>query len=85
LLASEAEFLYDMADVSDSGFRQGSNCSEASRTGPDAQVNTIVESVETEEEWRWLDAHGVDYVQGYLFAAPATPPPAPRSPWREVE
>ncbi|HEX8272308.1 MAG TPA: EAL domain-containing protein [Longimicrobiaceae bacterium] len=43
-------------------------------------VRTIAEGVETEEEWRWLRDRGVDYVQGYLFARPATPPPLPRVP-----
>jgi EAL domain-containing protein (putative c-di-GMP-specific phosphodiesterase class I) len=45
------------------------------------EVRTIAEGVETEGEWSWLETQGVDYVQGYLFAAPGTPPPIPRSPY----
>ena len=41
------------------------------------EIPTIVEGVETAEEFHWLCDHGADYVQGYLFAKPATPPPAP--------
>jgi EAL domain-containing protein (putative c-di-GMP-specific phosphodiesterase class I) len=38
-------------------------------------VHTLAEGVETEEEYRWLAAQGVAYVQGYFFARPANPPP----------
>jgi EAL domain-containing protein (putative c-di-GMP-specific phosphodiesterase class I) len=40
-------------------------------------VSTIAEGVETQEQWRWLLANGADYVQGYYFAKPASPPPIP--------
>ncbi|MGI9048709.1 MAG: EAL domain-containing protein [Rubrobacteraceae bacterium] len=40
-------------------------------------VGVVAEGVETEEEWRWLGEHGADYVQGYLFARPTSPPPLP--------
>jgi EAL domain-containing protein (putative c-di-GMP-specific phosphodiesterase class I) len=40
-------------------------------------VGTIAEGVETQEQWRWLLANGADYVQGYYFAKPASPPPIP--------
>jgi EAL domain-containing protein (putative c-di-GMP-specific phosphodiesterase class I) len=40
-------------------------------------VAVIVEGIETEEQWRWLAAHGADYAQGYFFAKPASPPPIP--------
>ena len=36
----------------------------------------IAEGVETEDEYRYLAAQGVEYLQGYFFARPATPPPA---------
>jgi EAL domain-containing protein (putative c-di-GMP-specific phosphodiesterase class I) len=39
-------------------------------------VKTIAEGVESEAEDRWLRAHGADYLQGYYFARPASPPPA---------
>ncbi|HWE36696.1 MAG TPA: EAL domain-containing protein [Isosphaeraceae bacterium] len=42
-------------------------------------VGTIAEGVETEREYDWVEAHGVDYVQGFLFGRPACPPPVPRS------
>lgn len=42
-------------------------------------IKTIAEGVETKSEWRWALEHGADYVQGYLFARPATPPPLPRT------
>ncbi|MCC5812724.1 MAG: EAL domain-containing protein [Ectothiorhodospiraceae bacterium] len=35
----------------------------------------IGEGVETEGEYAWLRAAGVDFVQGYHFARPASPPP----------
>ena len=41
------------------------------------EIPTIAEGVETVEEFEWLRDHGADYVQGYLFARPATPPPVP--------
>ncbi len=41
-------------------------------------IRTIAEGVETEEELRWLRAHGIDFVQGYLFARPGDLPPAPK-------
>lgn len=40
-------------------------------------IPTIAEGVETAEEFYWLRDHGATYVQGYLFARPATPPPVP--------
>lgn len=39
-------------------------------------VAVIVEGIETEEQWRWLAAHGAEYAQGYFFAKPASPPPS---------
>lgn len=39
-------------------------------------IHTLAEGVETEGEYRWLAAQGVEYLQGYLFARPASPPPA---------
>lgn len=41
-------------------------------------AQSIGEGVETEGEWHWCRDNGVDYVSGYFFAAPATPPPVPR-------
>lgn len=41
-------------------------------------VKTVAEGVETEGEWRWVTEHGADYVQGYYFAKPASPPPLPK-------
>lgn len=40
-------------------------------------LQTVAEGIERREEWEWVRAHGADFVQGYLFARPATPPPAP--------
>lgn len=36
-------------------------------------IPCIAEGVESEGEWRWLKEHGATYVQGYLFARPASP------------
>ena len=38
-------------------------------------VETIVEGVETEEELLWARERGATFVQGYLIARPASPPP----------
>ena len=45
----------------------------------DLEIPTVAEGIETEEEFEWLREHGADYVQGYLFAKPAPPPPLPAS------
>jgi len=42
-------------------------------------LKTIAEGIERREEWEWAREHGADFVQGYFFARPATPPPLP--PW----
>lgn len=44
------------------------------------EVASVAEGVETPEEWRWLQENGVDYIQGFLFARPGSPPPIPRIP-----
>jgi len=41
-------------------------------------ISTVAEGIETEEELAWVEEHGVDFVQGYLLALPACPPPLPR-------
>ncbi len=41
-------------------------------------VTTVAEGIETPEELQWVRDHGVDLVQGYLIARPASPPPRPR-------
>ena len=41
----------------------------------DLGLYSIVEGIETKEEFAWARAHGADFVQGFLFAHPATPPP----------
>ncbi len=43
----------------------------------DLGVTVVAEGVETEEQWRWLVAHGADLAQGFFFARPASPPPVP--------
>lgn len=40
-------------------------------------IATVAEGVETPEELAWFRAHGVDFVQGYLIARPASPPARP--------
>jgi EAL domain-containing protein (putative c-di-GMP-specific phosphodiesterase class I) len=47
-------------------------------------VATVAEGIETVGEWEWVRDNGADYVQGYLFARPASPPPRPHSPMRSV-
>ena len=37
-------------------------------------ILTVAEGIETPEELRWVRSHGVDFVQGYLIAKPASPP-----------
>ena len=41
------------------------------RTCFELGIDIIAEGVETEREYRWLRAEGVDLFQGYLFAKPA--------------
>lgn len=43
-------------------------------------IKTVAEGIEVEGEWRWAADNGADYVQGFLFAQPASPPPLPRVP-----
>lgn len=43
----------------------------------DLGIRTIAEGIEQRQEWEWMRDAGVDYVQGYLFARPACPPPRP--------
>lgn len=43
----------------------------------DLGVQTIAEGVETEEQHLWLAEHGADYLQGYYFSRPGSPPPVP--------
>lgn len=45
------------------------------RMGKDLQVRIIAEGIEQPEDWHWLRERGVDYVQGFHFARPASPPP----------
>lgn len=40
-------------------------------------VAVVAEGVESVQEYDWLNEHGADYLQGYLFARPASPPPLP--------
>ena len=37
----------------------------------DLGAKSVVEGVETEEEWTWAREAGADYAQGYLFGRPA--------------
>lgn len=39
-------------------------------------LRTVAEGIETPGEFDWMREHGVDLAQGFLFARPATPPPA---------
>ena len=43
----------------------------------DMGLRTVAEGIETAGEWDWVRDHGADFVQGYLFARPASPPPMP--------
>jgi EAL domain-containing protein (putative c-di-GMP-specific phosphodiesterase class I) len=36
-------------------------------------VQTIAEGVETQEELQWVQAHGAEFVQGYLISKPSEP------------
>lgn len=46
----------------------------------DLGVATVAEGVETHKEWAWLRENGADYLQGFLFAHPGSPPPTPQVP-----
>lgn len=48
-------------------------------TARELKVLTVAEGVESADDFLWLRDHGADFVQGYLFARPATPPPVPQS------
>ena len=41
------------------------------------EIATVAEGIETADELQWFRDHGVDYVQGYYIARPASPPPLP--------
>lgn len=38
-------------------------------------LSSVAEGIERVEEWDWVREHGASFVQGYLFARPASPPP----------
>jgi EAL domain-containing protein (putative c-di-GMP-specific phosphodiesterase class I) len=42
-------------------------------------IETVAEGIESPGELEWFRDHGVDYVQGYFIARPASPPPLPSS------
>lgn len=42
-----------------------------------SNIDILAEGVETEAELEWLLGHGIEYVQGYLFARP--------QPWQKIE
>lgn len=44
-------------------------------TARELHIETVAEGVECESEYSWLQQHGADYVQGFHFAIPASPPP----------
>ncbi len=48
-------------------------------------LKTVAEGVETQSEHAWLKEHGADFVQGFLFARPAAPPPLQARREREVQ
>lgn len=39
-------------------------------------LSTVAEGIERPEELEWVSQHGAAFAQGFLFARPATPPPA---------
>ncbi len=41
-------------------------------------ATSVAEGIETPGELHWALDHGVDLIQGYLIARPASPPPRPR-------
>ena len=45
-------------------------------TARELGLKTVAEGVESPGEYAWLREHGADFVQGYLFARPAAPPPS---------
>jgi EAL domain-containing protein (putative c-di-GMP-specific phosphodiesterase class I) len=48
-------------------------------TARELKIETVAEGVECETEFAWLQQHGADYVQGFHFALPASPPPMVQS------
>jgi EAL domain-containing protein (putative c-di-GMP-specific phosphodiesterase class I) len=46
----------------------------------DLGAATLAGGVEEPDEAAWLLTRGVDYLQGYLFAQPAVPPPLSKAP-----
>ena len=44
-------------------------------TAQELKLKTVAEGIETAEELAWVKEHGADFVQGYYFARPASPPP----------
>lgn len=38
------------------------------------EISTIVEGIETAEEWNWAKQHGADFSQGFYFAKPSAEP-----------
>ena len=44
-------------------------------TVQELELKSIAEGIECEGERDWVEEHGADFLQGYFFARPATPPP----------
>ena len=47
-------------------------------------IHTLAEGVETEGEYRYLATQGLEYLQGFFFARPASPPPPSAPTFRET-
>lgn len=45
-------------------------------TAHDLNISVVAEGVETVEEVEWFQEHGADYLQGFYFAKPESPPPS---------
>jgi EAL domain-containing protein (putative c-di-GMP-specific phosphodiesterase class I) len=44
-------------------------------TAQDLEMKTVAEGIEEEADHAWLQSHGANYIQGYLFARPSAEPP----------
>lgn len=59
---------------------KGNICAMLLQLARQLGTRSVAEGVENREEWQWLQEHGADFIQGYLFGRPNESPQPPLTP-----